>query len=152
MTEQFRPHPIYYLLIGVMMILACLLAWGMSNGITLGEVLFFGITMVAVSYFLFSVMTSLTVTDTAISVRHPLKLLNTPSWPQTHGTQAGEKIVFRQLISVERTGRILPALTLLYHPMQANQLIDTDRIIHITLPMVTNQDALHARLEAAIPA
>ena len=151
MTQQFRPHPIYYLLIVAMLLLSGLLCWGMRTGIGPGDLLFLFITLAAVGNFLSALMTSLTITESAIHLRRPLARWRNPFSMRSHGTQTKEQIAFRQLIRVDRAGRILPALTLLYHPLQPNGLVDMDRVTYVTLPMVTNQNMLQEYLEAVTP-
>lgn len=144
--QQYRPHPIYYLLMAAMLFLIVLLGRGLRDGVILGDLLFLGVGIGAFLYFAGALTTVVTVTDTAVTVHHPLgKLLRRSTG------QAGQQILFQQLIQVELTGRLLPSLTLLYHPRATNTFVDTETIQHITLPMVLQQEELQTALEAVIP-
>ncbi len=138
MTQQFRPHPIYYLLTLAMLFLAGLLLWGLRNGVTAGDLLFLMIALVAALYFGTALTVRITLTTTGLCVQQRLPL--------------GEKsqIDFRQLIRAERGGRLLPTLTLLYHPLQANGLVDVDEIAQLVLPLLSNQEELQQQLTASI--
>lgn len=156
MSQQFRAHPIYILLTLLLLILAGLLVWGMRDAVTLGELLFLGITLTAAGYFIVALTTSLTLAESAIHLHYPLRLWRSRASTQSHASpvdrpEGDQQIAFRQLISVERAGRLLPVLTLLYHPIQANGLVDIDQIAQVTLPMVANGDELQERLEAVVP-
>ncbi|MCB0063683.1 MAG: hypothetical protein KDE19_16285 [Caldilineaceae bacterium] len=155
MSQQFRSHPIYALLTLLLLLLAALLVWGMRDGIAPGDLLFFVVALAAAGYFAISLTTSIRLTESELHIHRPLRLWENRSAQQreasvTHAP-SGFQIAFRQLISVERTGRLLPVLTILYHPVQADGLIDVTHIAQSTLPLVIHQDELQARLEEVVP-
>lgn len=143
--QQYRPHPIYYLLTAAMLFLIVLLGWGLRDGIILGDLLFLGIGIGALLYFAGALTTVVTIDEHALAVYHPLGRLLRKST-----NRPGQPILFQQLIQVELTGRLLPSLTLLYHPRETDAFVDTEQIQHITLPMILQQEELQTQLEAMI--
>ena len=77
--------------------------------------------------------------------RSPLRTLIAPGQPAT------QSVAYRQLIGVEESGRFLATITLLYYPLGAGGLLDLDRIVSLTLPIVVDQTTLRDRLEAVVP-
>jgi hypothetical protein len=60
-------------------------------------------------------------------------------------------VAFRQLSSVSESGRGGRVITLLYHPIGANQLVDVDDLEGLALPEVVDQDSLLDHLEEHVP-
>ena len=61
------------------------------------------------------------------------------------------RVDFRQISSVSESGRGGHVITVLYHPVDVNQLIDIDDLDGLTLPEVVDQDSLLDCLESSIP-
>lgn len=58
---------------------------------------------------------------------------------------------FRQISSVSESGRAGRVITLIYHPVGPNQLVDVDDLDGLALPEVIEQDSLLERLEECVP-
>jgi hypothetical protein len=61
-----------------------------------------------------------------------------------------KQIDYRQLISVSTQGRFLGVLTVLYHPRNADGMIDTNRVASLLAPGIVNTQALLDQLEDRI--
>ncbi len=78
------------------------------------------------------------LTSQAVSLSAPLAQVRT--------------VEFRQLSSVSESGRGGRVITLLYHPIGVNQLVDVDDLKGLALPEVVDQDSLLDSLEERVPA
>lgn len=156
--RQFRSHPLYGILAFLTLLLSALFAWDMRDGITGGELLFLLIGIVATLVFVDALTTVIVIRDNVLYIRGLRTLLRGWATRQNDSlvretesiARQGTHLALPQLTHVEQSGRLMKTLTLLYHPVQSNGLIDTERLEQITLPMVQNQDQLQEWLEAAV--
>ncbi len=144
MIEEFRVHPLYYLLVVLSALLSLLLGRTLWHTATTGTLLFFGVALVALLWFLSALGTRVHLLQTAMTIQRPLRLL-LPS-PQERACT----IDYRQLYSVDQSGRFLQVLTILYYPKEPDGLLDLAQVTTITLPLMGNQQILRQRLEDAI--
>ena len=77
------------------------------------------------------------LTETGVSLTMPLSSVR--------------RVDFRQISTISESGRGGHVITLLYHPIGANQLVDVDDLDGLTLPEVVDQDSLLDCLESNIP-
>jgi len=150
MTDEFRTHPIYYLLTGGSLLLFALLSWDLWHYPTPGTLLFVGITLAATVWFALALNVHVRLSANEVTITRPYRE-HIPIMLPVVEQSPTQTIAHRQLVSVEMSGRLLSALTLLYYPIQPDGLLDFDRIGTLTLPVLTRQEDLHKRLEAAIP-
>lgn len=170
MTDSFRTHPIYYLLIAISLGLTGLLGWSLRTEYSAGSLFFTLITLAATLWFALALKTEVVLTESGLLIYSPFRY----NWQQrTWDATDGQLITYRQLIEVDESGRFLSVLTLLYHPIQVihaerdlsttaesitmvagarvrPDLLDLEGIESVTLPLLTNQRLLRERLESAI--
>lgn len=65
--------------------------------------------------------------------------------------QAPMQIQFRQMITCEEAGRFVPGVSLVFWPISADGIVDTDVPRAIFLPAVARQDELLAALQERMP-
>lgn len=65
--------------------------------------------------------------------------------------QAPLLIRFRQMITCEEAGRFVPGVSLVYWPISADGIVDTDVPRTLFLPAVARQEELLAALQERIP-
>ena len=65
--------------------------------------------------------------------------------------QAPMQIQFRQMITYEEAGRFVPGVSLVFWPISADGIVDTDVPRAIFLPAVARQDELLAALQERMP-
>ncbi|MYH62906.1 MAG: hypothetical protein F4148_14515 [Caldilineaceae bacterium SB0675_bin_29] len=65
--------------------------------------------------------------------------------------QAPLLIQFRQMITCEEAGRFVPGVSLVYRPISADGIVDTDVPRTLFLPAVARQDEFLAALQERIP-
>ena len=113
-----------------------LFAWELLNAFSL-PVLFFLLAAAgfAVVYLRWALM-RLELTAAGVTVHAPL--------------QAPLHILFRQMITCDEAGRIMPGLSLIYWPVSADGFVDTDAPRTLFLPAVARQEKLLAALQDRI--
>ena len=132
----FLPRPTYRLFSAGGAAVALLFAWELLNAFSL-PVLFFLLAAVgfAVVYLRWALM-RLELTAAGVTVHAPL--------------QAPLHILFRQMITCDEAGRIMPGLSLVYWPVSADGFVDTDAPRTLFLPAVARQEKLLATLQDRI--
>jgi hypothetical protein len=132
----FLPRPTYRLFSAGGAAVALLFAWELLNAFSL-PVLFFLLAAVgfAVVYLRWALM-RLELTAAGVTVHAPL--------------QAPLHILFRQMITCDEAGRIMPGLSLVYWPVSADGFVDTDAPRTLFLPAVARQEKLLAALQDRI--
>ena len=60
------------------------------------------------------------------------------------------RIQWRQVVSATEAGRFFHTLSLLYYPQQPSGLVDLERVQHLFLPTVVDQEDLLEAIEARI--
>jgi len=136
-STVFTIQSVYKLIVALMLLLVVALGWDLLRNPMPGTLFFF---CVSVGLALWSGLTTLQrveLTENSICLSAPLR-------PQ-------RCVAFRQLISVTEEGRVNPTLTVLYHPQQANGLLDLESAQSLFLPAVQNQEELLAHLQARVP-
>jgi hypothetical protein len=144
----YKPHPRYRWMALGSVLLFFLLAWNlfspaMRSGqwaavtMDVGALFFMGAAIGVAVWQGRMALSRVTLTSTGVSLSVPLARL--------------QHVEFRQLSSVSESGRGGRVITLLYHPIGVNQLVDGDDIKGLTLPEVVDQDSLIDRLEEGIP-
>ena len=132
----FLPRPTYRLFSAGGAAVALLFAWELLNAFSL-PVLFFLLAAAgfAVVYLRWALM-RLELTAAGVTVHAPL--------------QAPLHILFRQMITCDEAGRIMPGLSLVYWPVTADGFVDTDAPRTLFLPAVARQEKLLATLQDRI--
>ena len=132
----FLPRPTYRLFSAGGAAVALLFAWELLNAFSL-PVLFFLLAAAgfAVVYLRWALM-RLELTADGVTVHAPL--------------QASLHILFRQMITCDEAGRIMPGLSLVYWPVSADGFVDTDAPRTLFLPAVARQEKLLATLQDRI--
>ena len=132
----FLPRPTYRLFSAGGAAVALLFAWELLNAFSL-PVLFFLLAAAgfAVVYLRWALM-RLELTGDGVTVHAPL--------------QAPLHILFRQMITCDEAGRIMPGLSLVYWPVSADGFVDTDAPRTLFLPAVARQEKLLATLQDRI--
>ncbi len=132
----FLPRPTYRLFSAGGAAVALLFAWELLNAFSL-PVLFFLLAAAgfAVVYLRWALM-RLELTAAGVTVHAPL--------------QAPLHILFRQMITCDEAGRIMPGLSLVYWPVSADGFVDTDAPRTLFLPAVARQEKLLAALQDRI--
>ena len=132
----FLPRPTYRLFSAGGAAVALLFAWELLNAFSL-PVLFFLLAAAgfAVVYLRWALM-RLELTGDGVTVHAPL--------------QAPLHILFRQMITCDEAGRIMPGLSLVYWPVSADGFVDTDAPRTLFLPAVARQEKLLAALQDRI--
>jgi len=131
----FRPQPRYWLLAGLALGTTAMLLWEMRSGFAWESALFAGIGIAGGLWALWMATTRIEITPTALRLLRPV---------------GGKEIGNRQLISVSTQGRFLGVLTVLYHPRNANGMIDTNRVASLLAPGMVNAQELLDLLEERI--
>ncbi len=161
MIEEFRVHPLYYLLVAFSVLLLLLLGRALWEMVTTGVLLFFGIAIVAILWFLSALGTRVHLLPTEMAIQMPMRFpLLPPLCTQLRTSPVNATEVFdrrttctidyRQLYSIDESGRFLTVLTILYYPKEQDGLLDLTQIATITLPLMRNQQTLRQRLAAVI--
>ena len=132
----FLPRPTYRLFSAGGAAVALLFAWELLNAFSL-PVLFFLLAAAgfAVVYLRWALM-RLELTGDGVTVHAPL--------------QAPLHILFRQMITCDEAGRIMPGLSLVYWPVSADGFVDTDAPRTLFLPAVARQEKLLGALQDRI--
>ena len=132
----FLPRPTYRLFSAGGAAVALLFAWELLNAFSL-PVLFFLLAAAgfAIVYLRWALM-RLELTGDGVTVHAPL--------------QAPLHILFRQMITCDEAGRIMPGLSLVYWPVSADGFVDTDAPRTLFLPAVARQEKLLATLQDRI--
>ena len=132
----FLPRPTYRLFSAGGAAVALLFAWELLNAFSL-PVLFFLLAAAgfAVVYLRWALM-RLELTGDGVTVHAPL--------------QAPLHILFRQMITCDEAGRIMPGLSLVYWPVGADGFVDTDAPRTLFLPAVARQEKLLTTLQDRI--
>ena len=132
----FLPRPTYRLFSAGGAAVALLFAWELLNAFSL-PVFFFLLAAAgfAVVYLRWALM-RLELTAAGVTVHAPL--------------QAPLHILFRQMITCDEAGRIMPGLSLVYWPVTADGFVDTDAPRTLFLPAVARQEKLLAALQDRI--
>ncbi len=132
----FLPRPTYRLFSAGGAAVALLFAWELLNAFSL-PVFFFLLAAAgfAVVYLRWALM-RLELTAAGVTVHAPL--------------QAPLHILFRQMITCDEAGRIMPGLSLVYWPVTADGFVDTDAPRTLFLPAVGRQEKLLATLQDRI--
>ena len=132
----FLPRPTYRLFSAGGAAVALLFAWELLNAFSL-PVFFFLLAAAgfAVVYLRWALM-RLELTAAGVTVHAPL--------------QAPLHILFRQMITCDEAGRIMPGLSLVYWPVTADGFVDTDAPRTLFLPAVARQEKLLATLQDRI--
>ena len=132
----FLPRPTYRLFSVGGAAVALLFAWELLNAFSL-PVLFFLLAAAgfAIVYLRWALM-RLELTGDGVTVHAPL--------------QAPLHILFRQMITCDEAGRIMPGLSLVYWPVSADGFVDTDAPRTLFLPAVARQEKLLAALQDRI--
>lgn len=156
MVREFRSHPIYYVLTAGVLLLLVLLGWDLWHNATPATFLFVGIVLVITLWFISALGVRVTLAPAELTIiRPPWSLLSIFGYVSSvidlGDNPPTKAIAYRQLISVEESGRFFSTLTLLYYPVAPDGLLDLEQIANLTLPIVRNQQDLRERLEAAIP-
>ncbi len=114
-----------------------LFLWELLNGFSL-PTLFFLVGAIAFTliYARWALM-QLELTADGVTVRAPL--------------QATQQIQFRQMIICEEAGRFMPGVSLVYWPVSADGIVDTEVPRTQFLPAVARQEELLAALQERIP-
>ncbi|MBX3013488.1 MAG: hypothetical protein KF832_18350 [Caldilineaceae bacterium] len=137
MQQIFTPHPIYRWLTGGCLLLTGLLAWGLLDVVTLEELFFLGISASLSLWFSLHMVSRVQLNERSLVLQSP--------W------RGSRTVEFRQIVSTTEAGRFLRALSVIYHPREANGLLDLDRVQHLLLPAVVDQERLLTAIEAHIP-
>ena len=132
----FLPRPTYRLFSAGGAAVVLLFAWELLNAFSL-PVLFFLLAAAgfAIVYLRWALM-RLELTGDGVTVHAPL--------------QAPLHILFRQMITCDEAGRIMPGLSLVYWPVSADGFVDTDAPRTLFLPAVARQEKLLATLQDRI--
>jgi hypothetical protein len=145
MSETFQTHPVYYWLTAIATLLLLLLSWHLLQAVTLGSILFVCVAGVATIWFASALGTQVRLSPAAVAIHMPLRSFALP------GRRKSCTIDYRQLVSIDQSGRFLAVLTVLYYPRRPDGLLDLEQLAAVTLPLITDQAMLRERLEAAIP-
>lgn len=137
MVQAYRSRLLYTWLTIFCLLLTLLLAWDSMRSFT-GGGLFFTVIMVAITlWFARLVGNRVVVNERSLVLHAPLR--------------AAQAVEFRQLISVNESGRFLLVPTLLYHPLQPSGLVDLENVATLILPALTSQEELLATLKTLMP-
>ena len=139
MTEApvFLPRTTYRLFAVGGAAVVLLFLWEILNGFSLPALFFLlgaiGFTLIHVRWALMQ----LELTAGGMTVRAPL--------------QAPLQLQFRQMITCEEAGRFMPGVSLVYWPVSADGIVETDVPRTQFLPAVARQEELLAALQERIP-
>lgn len=135
--KQYQPQYIYVAIAAIGLIFTGLLAREFWRGATLGAFPFLVLSLGLAVWSALSFATRVYATATSLTVHAPLRTPNT--------------VEFRQLIMVAQSGRLIPVISLLYYPRQADGLLTLDTVTSLHLPALREQNELLAQLQASIP-
>lgn len=136
MAQTFFPHPLYRWVTLGCLLLTGLLGWGLVDAMSGEELFFFGVSA-AITLWLGNTMGSRVYLDEQSIA------LYTP-WRKPR------RIQWRQVVSATEAGRFFHTLSLLYYPQQPSGLVDLERVQHLFLPTVVDQEQLLEAIEARI--
>lgn len=137
MSQTFTPHPLYRWLTMGCFVLTGLLGWSLIATITLEEFFFFILSATISLWFSNALFSQVRLDERTLALQTPLSGI--------------QRVEFRQMVSATESGRFLHSLSLLYHPRQADGLLDLDHVQHLLLPAVVDQEKLLTAIEARIP-
>lgn len=135
-TANHQPISRYLLFTGLSLAAAALFGWSLFRTNEPIDLLFLGAALVGVVWYGSQRATRVTVEDSALVVRPPLRTL---------------RVEFRQLIEVSEAGRALKRIVVAYHPLRKDGLVDLDGVRTYTLPAVDYQDELLQVLQQHTP-
>jgi len=135
--KQYSSHFRYKFMVCGCLLLAGAFGWNLAQHFSRDLLFFFVISLGLVAWSFYGMVSRVEMTADRL-------VLMTP-W------RANRSVEFRQLISVSENGRFNPVLTLLYHPRQADGLLELDDVHSLILPAVNEQAALLEILEARLP-
>ena len=137
-TPIFLPRPAYRLYSAGGAAVALLFAWEFMAEFSLPALFFLLVALgFAVVYLRWALM-RLDLTADGVIVHAP--------------PQAPRQLLFRQMITCVEAGRIMPGLSLVYWPVNADGLVDTDDAPRtLFLPALARQEQLLAALQERIP-
>ncbi len=143
----YATSPRYKILVGVGALLSLLLGWELWRAGSLqtggdyawGYLFFFVVTLAVTAWYAWEMSSIVTLSPTALSV--------------TMRPGRTQSVEFRQMVSVSESGRLGGrSITIVFHPLQANGLVDLDGADSLIVPEVDDHDGLLAALEARVPA
>lgn len=144
-ATSYRASPRYQLMALVGVLVAIAFGWTLSSTWARGEglaydALFFFLVMIGFTFWaLYQALGRVELADRELTLYMPLAA------PRT--------IEYRQLFSATENGRVGGrSISLVYHPLRADGLLDLDDARSMTLPEVAGQDELLAWIEARTPA
>ena len=139
--RRFPAHPRYRLLFVASALLALLLAWNFGRGFTpsqsaldstdWGNLFFLLIALAATAWYARVAVSSVELTPDGVTLRTRFGPLDRV-----------RHVAFRQITGVSESGRLGANLALLYHPLRADGLVDTETIRGLALPGVVEQETL----------
>ncbi|MEZ4865282.1 MAG: hypothetical protein R3C14_28490 [Caldilineaceae bacterium] len=133
----FWPHRAYqWLALLCLLILALLLRMLFARS-DLETLFFCTIMLLAALWFGYNAFCRVEINATTLILHKPIG--------------ASAVVTFQQLVSATESGRLITALTLLYHPRQPDGLLDLDSAQSLNIPAVQNQEQLHETILAKIP-
>jgi hypothetical protein len=136
-TPVYLPRKSYRLFAAVGAAVVLLFLWEILNAFTLPGLFFllaaFAFTLINVRWALMR----LELTADGIIARAPL--------------QATLQIQFRQMITCDEAGRFVPGVSLVYWPVSADGIVETDVPRTQFLPAVARQEQLMSVLQERIP-
>ena len=136
MSQTFFPHPFYRWVTVGCLLLTGLLGWSLVDTMTAEELFFFGVSA-AITLWLGNAMGS------RVQLDEQSIALHTP-WRKPR------RVEWRQVMSATEAGRLFQTLSLLYYPQQPSGLLDLERVQHLFLPTVVDQEQLLEAIEARI--
>lgn len=149
--RSFSAHPLYRILFIVCTLLTALFAWSLgstlAHNLRMGGTLAWSVAEWGALFFLVIMLALSIWTMRQMFSRVEL----TPAGVTLFAPLLGEHHVdFRQCMGVSEGGRIGRSLTLLYHPVGADGLLDLDSVQSLTLPNVRDQETLIEHLREKI--
>ncbi len=146
-VTAYATSPRYKILVGAGALLALLLGWELWRAGSLqtggdyawGYLFFFLVTLAVTLWYAWEMLSIVTLSPRALSV--------------TKRPGRTRSVEFRQMVSVSESGRLGGrSITIVFHPLQANGLVDLDGADSLIVPEVDDHDGLLAALEARVPA
>lgn len=146
----FPTHARYRLLFVASVLVAALLAWNLGQGL-LGTPAVDGVSLANLALdqgdwgnLLFLLLTLAIATFYARAMSSTVELTPAGVTLRTRFGPIGRArhVDFRQITGASESGRLGSNLTLIYHPLRADGLVDGDDVRGLTLPGVVDQDAL----------
>lgn len=146
-SRVYKPHPRYQWMAVGSLVLSLLLAWTlMAPIVRSGQWMAANLDVGALFFMAAAIGIAIWQGRMALS-RVKLTSKNVSLFTPLARTR---HVDFRQLSSVTENGRGR-VITLLYHPVGANQLVDVDDLKGLPLPEVVDQDSLLEILEEHVP-